>query len=129
MLVLTFAVAGTPISVNAMYQRGRGKRLFKTDVGRTYQNLVAHKAKAAMLGCMPFGECEVSLAFYYPSRRNDVDGAIKPALDALQLGGVFPNDRLVQRLVAAKFLDKESPRLEVRVTALGWKVDEMSDEP
>lgn len=134
LLVLSFAIPcrGGPLSVNRVYRRGKGKRLFKSDEGKTYQNLVSYVAAQRMLGCIPFGECEVYLGMYFPTRRNDCDGPIKPTLDALQLGGVFKNDRSVVRVIAEKFLDPKSPRLEVRVRALdqpGWMIDEQGSEP
>ena len=114
--MIQFTVPGQPVSQNRCYQRARQGRMFMTKEGKAWKAKVALFAKVAMPDRVPLeGPVSVEMAFYFPTRRNDLDGPIKPTLDALQDGRVFLNDRQVVRLVVTKHLDPDNPRAEIAV--------------
>lgn len=55
---------------------------------------------------------EFYLDVYFPSRRSDLDGALKGTLDCLQRAKVIKNDNNCCLIHARKFIDKENPRIE-----------------
>lgn len=60
------------------------------------------------------GPLRVSLRFFRPRKAGDLDGALKPLLDALQ-GVLYTNDAQIVELHAYRFDDKSNPRVEVEV--------------
>lgn len=52
---------------------------------------------------------------YYPNQRSDLDNCLKILLDCLQKVGAVENDNKCSRIVANKFLDKDSPRIEFTI--------------
>ena len=56
------------------------------------------------------GPVQVSVRFYYSSRRPDLDAAL--FMDALQKANIIANDRQVFDLHATKYLDANDPRVE-----------------
>ena len=114
MTAIRFCVPLSPVSVNQGYRVGRG-RMFKSPAAVAYQQGIALAGKRAMRGKEPMtGSLEVRLLFVYSTERNDIDGAIKPTLDAMQ-GSVYGNDRQVRALKVAKHKDPEAPRVEIEV--------------
>lgn len=63
------------------------------------------------------GPCKLTARFFRPRRAGDVDGRIKPLLDALQ-GIAFLNDAQLVELHAYNDLDPNAPRVEVEVEAV-----------
>ena len=61
-------------------------------------------------------DVEVSLDLFYPSRLQDLDGSI--VYDLLQACGVVSNDRQVKVKHEHWHLDRENPRVVVRVTEI-----------
>ena len=113
--MIHFTVPGQPVSQNLCYQRSRQGRMFMTPVGKNWKAKVALFARASMPDNSHLeGPVSVEMGFYFPTRRNDLDGPIKPTLDALQ-PLVFLNDRQVVRLVVTKYLDPDNPRAEIAV--------------
>lgn len=55
------------------------------------------------------------LDVYYPSKRSDLDGSFKGILDCLQKAKVIKNDNNCYDIRARKFIDKEKPRVELRI--------------
>lgn len=112
--MIRFCLPRAPCGVNATYRTGKG-RWFKSPEAAAYRSALQLVAKRAMRGAPPMdGELEVRLLFAYPTRRNDVDGAIKPTLDALE-GIAYGNDRQVGALKVRKLCDPEAPRVEVEI--------------
>lgn len=62
------------------------------------------------------GELKVTLDFYRPARRGDLDNRIKVTLDALQ-GIAFKNDSQIVEIHARRFDDKANPRMVVSLWA------------
>jgi Holliday junction resolvase RusA-like endonuclease len=114
---VSFVCYTKPISQNQCYRRGRGSRLFMSSVGRDYKEAVSAAARNAMeLAGLEATQqpCCAHFVFWYGSRANDVDGALKPSLDALQ-GIVYENDRQVVKVVIEKRYDRDDPRLSVDI--------------
>jgi len=58
---------------------------------------------------------EVRLDVFFKDRRKDLDGAFKGVFDCMQRGGIIKNDRLVERIVAERHIDKKMPRVKISV--------------
>lgn len=65
------------------------------------------------------GFFEIYLDAYFSSNRKDLDGAFKLVLDTLQSSGTIKNDRNCVKIVAQKFIDKNSPRIEFTLVEVG----------
>ena len=55
---------------------------------------------------------------YYPSMRTDIDNALKCLLDCLQHTKTITNDNRCIKVVAEKFVDKENPRIELKIVTI-----------
>lgn len=112
---IRFVSPGKAIGVNETYRIGRwGKRagFMKSDAAHAYAARLAVDAVADNRGASPLvGPVDARISFVYADRRPDIDGAIKPTLDALQ-GIAYVNDRQIERLLVEKHLDAERPRVE-----------------
>lgn len=64
------------------------------------------------------GLFELELRVYYPSLSHDLDNSLKVILDCLQAGGAIKNDNRCVKIVAQKFIDKDRPRVELRLNDL-----------
>ena len=108
-----------PPSTNRYWRNYRG-RMVKSDEARQYQQLAWLLAKQAVpepLG----GPVALSLRFYRPQRRGDLDNRIKIVLDALQ-GALFANDSQVTEIHAYQDDDKQRPRVEIQ----SWEPGQMT---
>lgn len=61
---------------------------------------------------------EFYIDVYYPSKRSDLDNSLKVVLDCLQRIGTIKNDNNCCLIHARKFIDKEKPRIEMRIMAI-----------
>lgn len=61
------------------------------------------------------GLIEFEIDVYYPSNRSDLDNSLKVVLDCLQKVKAIENDNKVVKIVARKFVDKLSPRIEFKL--------------
>lgn len=52
---------------------------------------------------------------YFENNRPDLDNSLKAILDCLQSSGVIKNDRLCRKIVVERFIDKKSPRIELKI--------------
>jgi Holliday junction resolvase RusA-like endonuclease len=110
-----FVVHGQPCSVNRAYRRARNGRLFMSPEGVSWKLRVSTAAANAMRGKPPLeGPLVVRMAFFFQSRRSDIDGPLKLSMDSLQ-PAVMKNDLQVVEVHLAKGLDKELPRVEIQV--------------
>lgn len=58
------------------------------------------------------GYFELHLRVFYPSQRSDLDNSLKIVLDCLQRVKAIRNDNKCVRIVAEKYVDKITPRIE-----------------
>lgn len=61
---------------------------------------------------------EFYVDIYYPSKRSDLDNSLKIILDCLQRAKIITNDNNCCKIVARKFIDKETPRLNLIIIPL-----------
>ena len=62
---------------------------------------------------------EFYIDVYFQSNRSDLDNACKVTLDMLQSCKAICNDRQCVKIVANKFIDKNSPRIEFTIVEVG----------
>jgi Holliday junction resolvase RusA-like endonuclease len=114
--VLAFVVPGPPVPKG----RPRFGKGFSYTPKRTrdYERTVRLCAQAAVSAARwspDEGAYQVEIRVYRAANRGDLDNFCKAATDPLN-GLVWPDDRLVTSLAATMHVDRERPRLEVRVT-------------
>lgn len=61
------------------------------------------------------GYFELHIDVYYPNQHSDLDNAMKIVLDCLQRVKAIKNDNRCVKIVAAKYLDKNNPRIEFEI--------------
>lgn len=64
------------------------------------------------------GLFEFEIDVYYPSNRSDLDNSLKVVLDCLQHIQAIKNDNNCVKIVARKFIDKTSPRIEFQIKTI-----------
>lgn len=99
-------------------------RLYKSKELKEYENLFKWQAwkiidELNYKNVLPIKEkFSVLIHVYFQSNRSDLDNAAKIILDCLQVCKVIENDRLCHELHMFKFIDKENPRIEFKITTL-----------
>lgn len=105
------------VATNQTYRTGRG-RFFKSPEAEAYRTRLQLAARQAMKGRQPFDDpVVVEIDFVFGSNRPDVDGPIKPTLDALE-GHVYANDRQVRALHVYRYVEKNTPCVRIAVTKI-----------
>ena len=113
-----------PPSVNHQYATVNGRRLissagraYKAQVGQlVWLKLAQSTHRAALLARLQSDWLALSIRFYFTSAlRRDVDGGLKIAQDAL-CEGLGINDNRIVETHLYKHIDKDNPRIEVRLT-------------
>lgn len=103
-----------PPSANRYWRNVNG-RMVKSAEARAYKTDVVYHFLTQMRGQKPLeSDVYVTLNFYRPRRRGDLDNRIKVTLDSLQ-GLAFKDDSQISVIHAARFEDKNDPRVEVHV--------------
>lgn len=95
--------------------KGHGS-LAKTKALKDYENQFFIQCKSR--GANIDGYFNIELKVFYPSQRSDLDNSLKIILDCLQKTKTITNDNKCVRIVAEKFLDKISPRVEISLTTI-----------
>jgi crossover junction endodeoxyribonuclease RusA len=113
-----------PPSVNHQYATVNGRRLISS-AGRAYKaqvrqlvwlKLAQSTHRAALLAQLQSKWLALSIRFYFTSAlRRDVDGGLKIAQDAL-CEGLGINDNRIVETHLYKHIDRDNPRIEVRLT-------------
>lgn len=99
-----------PPALNNLYATVRGRRVLSKR-GREYKATAADTA--SKLGCRPVsGDVAVRLDVYRPRKAGDLDNTLKVILDSLK-GIAWHDDKQVVEIVARRFDDKDSPRVEM----------------
>lgn len=113
-----------PPSVNHQYATVNGRRLissagraYKAQVGQlVWLKLAQSTHRAALLARLQSEWLALSIQFYFASAlRRDIDGGLKIAQDAL-CEGLGINDNRIVETHLYKHVDKDNPRIEVRLT-------------
>lgn len=111
--IVEFTVEGTPISVNHMYH-SRGKIRFLCKEGKLYKEKVANIVKK-LVDKITLKNVLVEITFYFgDNRRRDVSNYDKGLLDSM-IKIVYDDDSQIQTLVLNKLIDKENPRVDVKI--------------
>lgn len=102
-----------PISANRYWRTFRNRTVVSAEA-KTYKTAVGWIARAAV--DEPITQpITITLHWFRPAKRGDVDNAIKVTLDALN-GIVYADDSQVVELHAYRHDDKHNPRVEVEVS-------------
>jgi Holliday junction resolvase RusA-like endonuclease len=126
MKALAFVVPGAPVP--CARARVVGRRAYTPPKTEAYEQLVAYHAMAAMgrarwRPSRP-GPFAVELRVHRAALRGDADNYAKAALDAMTRVGIWDDDRHVEKLDVWLLLDRENPRLEVKVEVLDRRENE-----
>jgi Holliday junction resolvase RusA-like endonuclease len=102
-----------PTSINRTYRSGNG-HYWKSDEARIWEAKAMYVYTKQAKNIKPVeGNVLLEIKFFL-KRDRDIDSGLKILLDFLQ-GRFYGNDRQVQELDVVKFMDKENPRVEVRI--------------
>lgn len=109
-----------PPSTNVMWRTvySRGSiRIVTSKVGRVFRHACAPILKDYRSAFT--GDVSVECQFFFRNERSDLDNRLKALLDVLQVGelgfGLYRNDLQIVALHAYKHLDKDNPRVVVKV--------------
>lgn len=104
-----------PPSANRYWRHNQG-RIHRSAEAMAYIQSVAWLCSTA--GIEPLdGDVSVTLRFFRPARRGDLDNRIKICLDSLQ-GKAYHNDAQIAEIHAYRYEDKLCPRVELEITKL-----------
>ncbi|PYJ11248.1 MAG: RusA family crossover junction endodeoxyribonuclease [Verrucomicrobia bacterium] len=104
-----------PPSANRYYRHDRGIT-HRSDEANAYRGNVW--ALCDDEGIEPFsGLVRVSMTFFRPAKRGDLDNRIKVLLDSIQ-GLAYHNDSQIAEIHAYRADDKANPRVELEITEL-----------
>tara|TARA_R110000787_G_C13165936_1_gene420144 strand:+ start:186 stop:590 length:405 start_codon:yes stop_codon:yes gene_type:complete len=111
--VYNFTVNHRQVSTNSGYRTSK-RGMYKTKELNAFQQAIRDAAQEMWGDTEPDKDSKwcVDIVYYYPSARNDIDGALKPTLDAME-GIVYVNDSQVVMLSVEKKKDKDDPRTEI----------------
>lgn len=102
-----------PPSANRYWRYTRGRVLVSREA-RAYRARCQTAALAQRVQMLD-GDVEVRGVVYFENRRRDLDGAIKVLFDALE-GVAYRNDRQVASIALERAIDRDRPRVEIRIT-------------
>jgi crossover junction endodeoxyribonuclease RusA len=106
-----------PPSANRYWRNFRG-RMVKSADARIYRDQAGYiylqQTMRINRGRPLIGDVKVTLDFYRPAKRGDLDNRIKVTLDALQ-GIAFADDSQVVEIHARRFEGKANPRVEIAI--------------
>lgn len=109
-------IKGKVPSKSNMYRIG-DKRLFKSQALQDYEaSFLWQSGSYRKKGISkPF---EFYCRVFYPSKRSDLDNALKVLLDCLQKCEAITNDNNCYHILAEKFIDADNPRVEFRIVEI-----------
>ena len=113
-------IKGAPVSKSNSYRiiRVNGhSELGKSDAMKRYEEAFMWQV-GAIRDANIQGMFEFYIDVYFPSKRSDLDGCLKGVLDCLQKARVIKNDNNCCLIHARKFIDKDDPRVELRIVTL-----------
>lgn len=101
-----------PPYINKQYHH-TSRGVFLTERVKQYRQDAGWRAKAQGV-VVQEGALRVTLDFYRPRKRGDVDGPLKQCLDALN-GIAWHDDGQIVELLVRRHEDKTNPRVEIQV--------------
>lgn len=101
-----------PPSANRYWRNVKGRTL-KSREARDYALQVGWLCRGADITPIT-GDVSIEMMIYFPDKRGDLSNRIKVAEDALN-GHVYADDKQVKRILAERHIDKQNPRIELRV--------------
>lgn len=104
-----------PPSANRYWRHNRG-RIHRSNEANAYRDHVALICQTADIEPID-GEIAVTLRFYRPARRGDLDNCFKQVFDSLQ-GHAYHNDSQIAEIHATRDEDKHCPRVEIEISHL-----------
>lgn len=108
---------GRPVSVNSMYWQ-RGKCRYLTAEGKAWKALVQYEAIRQWKKPILEGRVGMEYRMYFADRiRRDLANYEKLIGDSLT-GIVYKDDSQIDHLTFIRFIDKDNPRIELRV----WEI-------
>lgn len=108
-------IYGAPPSKSNSYRIGN-KRIFKSADVHRYENDFA--IQSGPLHSLNIKCFDLYARVFYPDKRQDLDGCTKVVLDCLQQVGAIQNDRYCQEIHLTRHIDKEKPRIELKLIDL-----------
>lgn len=113
-------IPGTPVSKSNAYRvitiNGHAS-LTKSQAMKKYEETFLWHV-GPMRGANIDRPFEFYLRVWFPSKRSDLDGCLKGILDCLQTAKVIKNDNNCCKITAEKFIDKNNPRIEFKITTI-----------
>ena len=110
-----------PPSINSYYSQSRSGHRFKTNEAKAWENEAGH-----LLGrkiTFSSSPVKVILYYYFKDNRSDLGNRTKILIDLLQKMEIIDNDNQVMEIHEFKNINKNAPRVEIVVTAIGKKTD------
>lgn len=104
-----------PPSANRYWRHARGRTYLSADA-LAYREAVGWQCQTHRIAPQT-GPVVLTLRYYRPARRGDLDNRLKQLLDSLQ-GHLFNDDAQVVEIHAYQADDKHNPRVEVECTPL-----------
>ena len=109
----TAIIQGTVPSKSNCYKICNNK-LVKSAAVRIYEESFLWQV-GKLRGLMISKPFKIHIDVYYPSKRSDLDNSFKVILDCLQEVKAIKNDNLVFSIIGNKFIDKDKPRVEIKI--------------
>ena len=107
----------SPPTMNTIWRRGKGKT-YLSDKARNYRGagrLAYAQATGTLKVAFPDGDVAVTLRWFRPAKRGDLDNIGKAALDSLR-GVAYTDDKQITELHFFRYDAKDNPRLEVTLS-------------
>lgn len=106
-----------PPALNRTYKVSGG-RFYKDSEAAATQGAIVWEAKSQYRGQPLKGQICLTVTFYYPNMRKDIDAGINSLLDAFS-GVLYEDDKQVEQLHVYKCVSKENPRCELVIEEIG----------
>ena len=115
---LSFTLTAPP-SVNRLYRTYRG-RVIKSADYRTWQQIATYEINQQIPDnhdVWTSGAVSITLVWYRPARRGDVDNLLKASQDIFE-GVVYKNDNMISESHTYRVDGDDNPRVEITIERL-----------
>ena len=119
--MIQFEVEGKVPSKSNSYKlatKGRTPIMYKGHDLKHYERNFIYQTPAKYKSLLIDKPFKLHVIVYFDSRRPDIDNSLKIILDCLENTKTIKNDNLCYRLIAEKKIDKENPRVLIRLEVL-----------